>query len=797
MGERLEVAGHDRKAKGIIEAQAVSAPHPPSYARRPLPMGERLEVVVAIALWLGTSVACVDTSRSDAAQTFSSSDGPAAVVAATCEAPPLVSYPVDAGIPSGDTVAPGPYLWRNVVIKGGGFVSGIVMSTALPGLLFARTDVGGAYRFDPAARRWVAITDWVGHDDSNLMGIESIAADPIDPNRVYLAAGEYLTAGNGAILSSTDMGQTWARNAIPAPMGGNADGRSMGERLAIDPNQTSTLYFGSRTSGLWKSTDFAQTWTKVSSFPATGTTSGDAGTGGYGLTFVVFDPRSGSPGSPTPAIYIGVGLTTENALYRSTDAGTTWEVVPEQPPVGMMPHHAVLDGCGNLYLAYNNGPGPNSITDGAVWRYDTVSGVWTDVSPPHRGGGFGGISADAAHPGTLIVTTIDYWSPGEIYRTTSGGASWVALVPAAQRDVAGATWLWWHSNSLPALGWMGDVEIDPFDPGRALYITGQGIWSSDDVMAADAGSPTHWSFEDDGLEETVVLDLASPPEGAPLLSGVGDIAGFRHDNLDVSPPGGMFGNPMFGNTTSLDFAELAPLTVARVGTSSSSSGARGAYSTDGGTTWISFAAAPAGSTGSGSIAVSADGTTLVWAPQRGTPSYSQNSGATWSTCAGISTGARVAADRVNASKFYASGRNGMYVSTDGGATFMQVTASVSGRPRPVFGIEGDVWVPASSGLFHSQDSAATFVQVPQVGGATAVGFGMQAPGQSYPAVYLAGSVAGVWGTYRSDDAGATWQRIDDPRHQFGYINCLTGDPRRYGRVYLGTDGRGILYGDLL
>ncbi len=113
----------------------------------------------------------------------------------------------------------------------------------------------------------------------------------------------------------------------------------------------------------------------------------------------------------------------------------------------------------------------------------------------------------------------------------------------------------------------------------------------------------------------------------------------------------------------------------------------------------------------------------------------------------------------------------------------------------MFGIEGDVWVPTSSGLFHSQDSAATFAQVPQVNGATAVGFGMPAPGQSYPAVYLAGSVTGVWGTYRSDDAGATWQRIDDPQHQFGYINCLTGDPRRYGRVYLGTGGRGILYGD--
>lgn len=47
-----------------------------------------------------------------------------------------------ATIPSGDTGTPGPYAWKNVAIKGGGFVSGIVMSRALPGLMFARTDVG-------------------------------------------------------------------------------------------------------------------------------------------------------------------------------------------------------------------------------------------------------------------------------------------------------------------------------------------------------------------------------------------------------------------------------------------------------------------------------------------------------------------------------------------------------------------------------------------------------------------------------------------------------------------------------
>jgi hypothetical protein len=47
----------------------------------------------------------------------------------------------------------------------------------------------------------------------------------------------------------------------------------------------------------------------------------------------------------------------------------------------------------------------------------------------------------------------------------------------------------------------------------------------------------------------------------------------------------------------------------------------------------------------------------------------------------------------------------------------------------------------------------------------------------------------------SKDQGATWQRINDDAHQYGSINyAITGDMRQYGIVFVGTNGRGIVYG---
>ena len=77
----------------------------------------------------------------------------------------------------------------------------------------------------------------------------------------------------------------------------------------------------------------------------------------------------------------------------------------------------------------------------------------------------------------------------------------------------------------------------------------------------------------------------------------------------------------------------------------------------------------------------------------------------------------------------------------------------------------------------------------------AFGLGAPAPGSDYPALYMVGTVNGVRGFFRSDDRARSWVRINDDAHQYGLVLHITGDPKKYGRVYVGTHGRGALYAD--
>jgi len=735
----------------------------------------------------------------------------------------------------------GPYTWRNVAIVAGGFVPGIVFNQSEAGLVYARTDIGGAYRLDTATNRWVALTDGLGWDDWNLTGIVSLATDAVDPNRVYLAAGTYTndwTSQNGAILRSTDRGATWLRTMLPFKLGGNMPGRGMGERLVIDPNNNQILYLGAPSgNGLWKSTDFGVTWAKVTSFPNPGNyvqTPGDPYSGDIqGVVWVTFDKRTGSAGSATQTIYVGVAdLAT--SVYRSTNGGATWTALAGQPS-GFLPHRGVLDTVnGFLYLAYSDKGGPYDGGRGDVWKYNTASGAWTLISPVpstdvnNNYYGYGGLTVDRQQPNVIMVSAYSSWWPDTIFwRSINGGATWSKIWDWTRypnrsfrytQDVTAAPWLKAAPGVVcgggrpgaevnPKLGWMTEtLEIDPFNSNRMMYGTGATVYGSDNLTVWDQSTTSKITIKvvAQGIEETAVLDFVSPPSGAPLLSIVGDIAGFRHDNLSVVPA--TTWTPIRGTNTSIDYAELSPSYVVRAGNGDTANCEKSlAISTNGGSSWSAPTQQPAGVTGGGVVAVSATGGgKIVWSPQGVGVYYTNSGGKSWTASTGIPAGARVGSDRVNASKFYGFANGTFYVSTNGGASFTATPAvglPSSARFKAVFGREGDIWLAGGAtggtyGLWHSTDSGATFLEQLNVEEADNIGFGKAATGQTYPALYTTAKINGVRGLYRSDTAGAVWVRINDDQHQYGYTGAaISGDPRVYGRVYVGTNGRGIIYGE--
>jgi hypothetical protein len=167
----------------------------------------------------------------------------------------------------------------------------------------------------------------------------------------------------------------------------------------------------------------------------------------------------------------------------------------------------------------------------------------------------------------------------------------------------------------------------------------------------------------------------------------------------------------------------------------------------------------------------------------------------------------VESDRVDPLTFYAVSAGVFYVSTDGGATFRPSPAA--GLPsegnvrfKVLPGVEGDVWLAGGSdksgvyGLWHSTDSGTSFARLSTVDAADTIGFGRAAPGRSYPSLFTSAKVRGVRGIFRSDDAGNTWLRINDDKHQYAWTgSAITGDPRVHGRVFVSTNGRGIICGE--
>jgi hypothetical protein len=720
---------------------------------------------------------------------------------------------------------PLPYKWKNVQIVGGGFVDGIVFHPTVKGVRYCRTDIGGAYRWNDQLKKWEPIMDWVSEKDNNLMGVESIALDPQDPDKLYMACGTYtFSKGPNAILRSNDRGKSFKRTDVPFRMGGNENGRGNGERMAVDPNNGNIIYMGTRLDGLWMSNNAGVNWHKVETFNQNTNTISRAAfkrNRPVGVIFILFDKSSGIKGKGSSCIYAGVSVKGQNNFYCSNDAGATWLPVPNQPTQFDLTH-GVMASNGIIFLSYGSNPGPDAMTDGAVWKFNTRTGIWTDITPVkpdpehHKAFGYATVAVDAHDPDVAIASSFNRYMAGgeDIFRTTNGGKTWK---PVFTGDVKGV----FDYSIAPyvahtGIHWLFDIEIDPFNSNHALFTTGYGGHETFNLTDIEKGLPTKWTDMSLGIEETVALDMVSPQKGASLISAIGDYGGFVHWDLDKPAPEGNFTNPYFSNTDAIACAAKEPNVIVRVGIGSGrDQGSNIGYSADGGKSWQKAGSSPNADSKGGYISVSANGKSWIWMPQDSPAYITQDAGTNWTAVLGLPANTPVVADTEDPNVFYAVDvvRSELFKSTDGGKSFTRSQLNIqdnnAGEENMVTdprqgtnqlyvapGKSGDVWLATFNGLFHSKNGGSAFSKTGALEQVRAFGFGKAASAKAYPVLYAVGTLNGVHGVYRSDDIAKAWVRINDDEHQWGLILKITGDPKVYGRVYIGTHGRGILYGDV-
>lgn len=699
---------------------------------------------------------------------------------------------------SGDLDA-ASYEWGNVAIGGSGYVTGMECNATEEGLVYARTDIGGLYRRRDG-KDWTAITDFLGSDEWNYIGIKSMATGPVEPNRVYFTGGTYMN-DDAALFASDDYGETWTRYDVPFGCGGNQSGRGCGERMQVNPNANNEVWFGSRDSGHWKTEDYSETWEAVDSFPVTGNYKQEGNS--ISILWVEFDPTSQD-------MYVGAAMTDGACIYCSADGGESWEALAVNE-ASMYPLHASFSSTGKLYLAYSDNCGPNlSPAAGAVYCYDPSTETFSDVTPDlgdGRQGGFGGISVDAQNHDTVVVSTLGWWSDNgdNLYYTTDGGENWSGLFNTVtgetnyQMNTQEASWLDWRrgENDAKTGWWVADVNINPFNSDEVMYGTGATIYTTTNLTSI-AEEPVEIAFDAYGLEAMAVYQMVTPLSNGStpeMYSIMGDLTGFAHLDVTQCPDDAYFMKN--GNPTDVDCTYLNGNYAVYVSEEETTTLT---YTKDGGATWETVAHKPDPSTG-GQVAMAADGSSFIWIPGSvsGQPYITTDFGETWYYVEGLGYNAKITADRVNPKIYYATCEGLFYVSTDGVYTFESAGQMVadSAEPISVVGEEGNVWMSSSILIMYTQDAGESFSTVKTLSSVTCIGFGKWKDDDSYPVIYALGDDGEQGdGVYCSEDKGESWTRINDNQHRFGNLNgFITGDSNVYGRVYIATNGHGIIMSD--
>lgn len=210
--------------------------------------------------------------------------------------------------------------WRNVGPSRGGRANAVAGIPSLPLTYFVGYTGGGLWRTDNAGLSWRNISD--GFFKTSTVG--AIAVAPSDPNVIYVGSGEHAVRGQSStygdgVYKSTDQGKTWVNVGLAATKQISRVAVHPNNPDVVYVAAQGDRWKGTPDRGVYRSTDGGKTWALV--LKGENATSGAAGmsmdpTNPRIIYVAMWDHqrtpwfvRSGGPGS---------------GIWKTTDGGDTW-----------------------------------------------------------------------------------------------------------------------------------------------------------------------------------------------------------------------------------------------------------------------------------------------------------------------------------------------------------------------------------------------------------------------------------------------------------------------------------------
>ena len=418
---------------------------------------------------------------------------------------------------------------------------------------------------------------------------------------------------NGVIYRSTDGGATFAAVKSGLQFDSNAGAMRTRERHGQIDPQNPSHILFSDSVAMFRSTDAGATWNTVSGVGPASALNG----GVNGFSGVAFNPKSPMVnGNSSEAI-----VSTGGKFFRTTDGGDTWNDISAGGP-GAEPHMAEFDGMGRYFTALD----PNG-----AWRY--ASGGWQNLGTQDQGDTT--LILDPANSDHLAVNNAFNLN---FQTSTNGGGSWsnANWMPVSQMSVDDIPWHTTNPHYYPANALVDSAHNVVWMPGG-----NQGVASI--PLASFFGNPPYTAdMHGLGIENLCINVMVAPTGSKKVHAAVWDETYAELDRDNVSYPSVVNDLPKgnFGPSWGLDGSKENPAMLARW--ISNNNFALSGWTDDGGATWHPFQSMPGGITtldtwgyggtlaysGKDNIIVVSSNTNNTSGPMR-MPYYTLDRGATW------------------------------------------------------------------------------------------------------------------------------------------------------------------------